>query len=108
MNRFKKFSIIFLILFGLLIPSSFAVSINTNLNNASINDTRNNISNNNSNNFNDNNVIVNNSTPAPVVSTSSAPSKNTGLTISDIIDIIVIAVGVVIILLGIAILIRFK
>ncbi len=117
MSNIKKIFLFLFIIFCFLIQSAFAVDINVRPNNTISNSevTNNSNQNNRTNNSNtniiySNETATNNTSSAPAVSTSttSSRSQNNKLTISDIIDIIVASIGIVNLLLGIAILIRFK
>ncbi len=116
MSNIKKIFLFLFIIFCFLIQSAFAVDINVRPNNTISNsEVTNNSNQNNRTNNSSTNIIysnetaTNNTSSAPAVSTTtSSRSQNNKLTISDIIDIIVASIGIVNLLLGIAILIRFK
>lgn len=104
----KKFYKFFLVLFCILLisfSSVYAVEIDMNINNSSSNSIGNNTTDN-----TDNNVISNNSTTqsdSPKLSTTQT-TQDFELTVSDIINIILISVGIVLIFLAIAILIKIR
>lgn len=109
MKKLLKFFLIFVCLFIFSLPSVYAVGIDMNLSNSNNNITNNSVDNNaiNNNTIN-NNLNDNNSTSnVPRVSTSQT-SEEFSLSVSDIIDIILIAVGIVLILLAIAILLKIR
>lgn len=115
MLKLKKVFLFFIIFLGLFVSSSFAVDIVTRPSNSSVDD--NDIdaessitetANNTRNSTTTNNSSSSSSIPAVSTSDTTARSRDTALTTSDVIDIIVVAVGIVNILLGIAIIIRFK
>lgn len=115
MSNVKKVILFLFLIFVFFVSSVFAVDINVRPNNIASNfeATDNNNQTNNSSNLNiirSNETTTNTTSPAPTVSTSttSSRSQNNKLTVSDIIDIIVASIGIVNLLLGIAILIRFK
>ena len=101
MKKSLKFILIFICLFIVSLSPVYAVGIDMNLNTNT--DTDNSI------NIVDNNNTV---TQAPTNITPRYSTSNTSedfkLTVSDIIDIILISVGIVIILLGIAILLKIR
>lgn len=113
MNKLFKF---FLILFCLILigfSTVYAVDIdmnieNDNIQNNTINESipRNDVSNSSTNNIS--NSPSNTVTNAPAKTSTTTTSEDFHLSVSDIINIILISVGVVLILLGIAILIRLK
>lgn len=111
MKHIKKFLLFLILIFCLFVSSSLAVDINVHPNNTVENQSSNNTTNNSaSNNTSNNEAPTNRTTSTPAVSTSSTSSRSDSkkLTLSDIIDIIVASIGIVNILLGIAIIIRFK
>ena len=109
--QMKKFYKFFLVLFCILLisfSSVYAVEIDMNINNSSSNSIGNNTTDNTDNT--DNNVISNNSTTqsdSPKLSTTQT-TQDFELTVSDIINIILISVGIVLIFLAIAILIKIR
>ncbi len=106
----KKFLRIFLILtclFIINISSVLAVDIDMNINNSNQNIFSNNYVN--TNNTNDNNIENPITTPiTPTKVSTTETSDNFELTVSDIINIILISVGIVLIFLSIAILIKIR
>lgn len=109
MKKLLKFFLIFVCLFILSFSSVYAVGIDMNLSNSNNNLTNNLIDNNTiDNNEINNNLNDNNSTSdVPKMSTSQT-SEDFSLSVSDIIDIILIAVGIVLIFLAIAILLKIR
>lgn len=102
----KRFLSLCLIAFCLILIKShfvYAVGINMNLD-------ENNISNENisNNSMNDLNTLTNNSVQSAAKVSTTKTSNDFHLSASDIIDIILISVGIVLIFLAIAILLKIK
>ena len=114
MKKYIKFVLFFCFFMILNISSVYAVGIDMNLTNTSTytNTVTNTVSNTSFNdvstNYINNDSTTENYSTTQKVSTTSTSDEDFHLTVSDIINIILIAVGVVLILLGIAILIKIK
>ncbi len=108
MLKVKKVFLFVIIFCVLFVSSSFAVDIVTHPNNTDAEADTNITENINNDSTRSNTSSSSLSSSLPTVSTSSSQSQDTALTTSDIIDIIVVAVGIVNFLLGIAIILRFK
>lgn len=95
MKKVFKFFLILICLSIISFSPVYAVGINMDLNNNVENNT--------------NNITVTSSTPnSPTKVSTSQTTEDFRLTVSDIIDIILISVGIVLIFLAIAILIRIR
>lgn len=105
MKKFIKIFLITILVILINIPYIYAVGIDMDLD-----DNTNNTDNNNTVSFFNNTIDNDDLDEEPIqkVSTTSTVDEEFHLTVSDIINIILISVGVVLILLGIAILIRLK
>ena len=118
LKRFILIILFFSIAFATLHVSSFATNIDMNLaQEQNITDSRNNSSNNINNSADDNeqqpnsstsNTSLNTNTSATVQSVEQFEDNTSSFDISNIINILLLAVGLVIILLAVAILIRLK
>ena len=104
MKKFFKFFLVFIFLVIINISSVFAVDIDMNLTNSTIVESNSVNTNNISNNIE--NPITSPSTTTKVSTTET--SDDFELTVSDIINIILISVGIVLIFLAIAILIKIR
>ena len=105
MKKFYKFFLVLICILLISFSSVYAVEIDMNINNSSSNSIGNNTTDNTANN-----VISNNSTTqsdSPKLSTTQT-TQDFELTVSDIINIILISVGIVLIFLAIAILIKIR
>lgn len=108
MKKFIKIFLITILVILINIPYINAVGIDMDLDENTNN--TNNTNNNNTVSFFNNTIDNDDLDEEPIqkVSTTSTVDEEFHLTVSDIINIILISVGVVLILLGIAILIRLK
>lgn len=108
MLKFKKIFLFMIIFFLLFVSSSFAVDVITRPDNTSTETSNSITENTNNTSSRSNEATSSTSSSLPTVSPSTSRSQDTALTTSDIINIIVVAVGIVNFLLGIAIILRFK
>ncbi len=94
--KFLKIAIVFIFLFCINFTCVYAIDMY-------LNDTSNNVD-----TVEPSNTVSNSASHKTTIVTSREATADTSLTVSDIINIILIAIGIVIILLAVAILIRNK